>query len=179
VLGVGLGNSVQKHVLPAPHTDSILAVIGEEWGLLGTVTVLFLFMVVAYRGMRIAVSAPDNFARLVASGVTCWITVQALLNFAVITSSVPFTGVPLPFISYGGTSLVITMAALGIVLNISRHTSGEGFARHSTRHGRRNRRPRLSGARDHTSTPAGEDRRPAVKVVAPKSSGRSQARNPG
>lgn len=179
IFGVGLGNGVQKHVLPAPHTDSILAVIGEEWGLMGTAGVLILFMVIAYRGMRITVSAPDNFARLVAAGITSWITIQALLNFAVITSSVPFTGVPLPFISYGGTSLVITMAALGILLNISRHTSGEGFARRSTYHGRRNRRPRLSGARDLAGAPSGEHRKGAVRAIPPRSSGRSQARHPG
>src|SRR5207302_1581929 len=121
LFGKGLGNSVQKYVLPAPHTDSILAVIGEEWGLMGTLTVLLLFLVVAYRGMRISVGAPDTFGRLLAAGITSWIVFQALLNFAVITSSVPFTGVPLPFISYGGTSFIISMSAVGILLNISRH----------------------------------------------------------
>lgn len=145
IFGVGLGNSVEKHVLPAPHTDSILAVIGEEWGLTGTLVVLALFMLVAYRGIQISVRAPDNFSRLLAAGITSWITFQALLNIAVITSSVPFTGVPLPLISYGGTSLIITMAAAGILLNISRHATGEGFARTRSDHRRGHRRTRLSG----------------------------------
>lgn len=173
VFGVGLGNSVQKHLLPAPHTDSILAVIGEEWGLVGSLAVLLLFMVVAYRGMRITVAAPDHFSRLLACGITCWITFQALLNFAVITSSVPFTGVPLPFISYGGTSLIISMAALGILLNISRHTTGEGFARGSTPDRRGNRRARLPGTVDPTSPPTATGRRKtSVRVVTPRGGSR-------
>lgn len=143
LFGQGLGNGTEKAVLPAPDTDSILAVIGEEWGLIGTLLVLALFLVVAYRGMLIASNAPDAFGRLLATGVTSWITFQAFMNFAVITSSVPFTGVPLPFVSYGGTSLVITMAAMGILLNISRHASGAGFAYQGTTNGWRNRRTRV------------------------------------
>lgn len=149
LLGRGLGNSVQKDILPAPHTDSILAVIGEEWGLIGTVVVLLLFIIVAYRGLRISMRAPDNFGRLLAAGITCWITFQALINYAVITSSVPFTGVPLPFISYGGTSLIITMAAMGILLNISRHTSGEALARQYPHHGRGDGRTRVPRVINH------------------------------
>lgn len=149
IFGVGLGNSVEKHVLPAPYTDSIAAVIGEEWGLVGTVVILALFMLVAYRGIQISLRAPDMFGRLLAAGITSWITMQALLNIAVITSSVPFTGVPLPLISYGGTSLLITMAAMGILLNISRHATGEGFARTRTDYRRGHRRSRLSGTGSH------------------------------
>ena len=140
LFGQGLGNSSQKYVLPAPHTDSILAIIGEELGLIGTMAVLVLFLVIAYRGIRIAAGAPDTFGRLLAAGVTSWIIFQALMNFAVITSSVPFTGVPLPFVSYGGTSLVISMIAMGILLNISRHVSGESFARQDLADGWRDRR---------------------------------------
>lgn len=149
LFGRGLGNSTQKYVLPAPHTDSILAVIGEEWGLVGAVAVLLLFLVIAYRGTRIASEAPDTFGKLLAAGITSWITFQALMNFAVITSSVPFTGVPLPFISYGGTSLVITMTGVGILLNISRHAGAKDFGRQSTDNGRGNRRARLSGVVHH------------------------------
>ncbi|MDQ2741491.1 MAG: putative lipid II flippase FtsW [Chloroflexota bacterium] len=151
IFGLGLGNSVQKYVLPAPHTDSILAVIGEEWGIVGTVVVLLLFMAIAYRGVRIALTAPDNFGKLLAIGITSWITFQALLNYAVITSSVPFTGVPLPFISYGGTSLILSMAAIGILLNISRHTAGEALARNNPDHGRGERRSRVSRAGDRAA----------------------------
>jgi cell division protein FtsW len=149
IFGRGFGNSIQKNWLPAPHTDSILAVIGEEWGLLGTMTILALFLVIAYRGTRIALTAPDKFSRLLAAGITSWITFQALLNYAVITSSVPFTGVPLPFISYGGTSLIISMTAIGILLSISRHASGDAFARESTHHGWGDRRTRVPRVVDH------------------------------
>lgn len=164
LFGRGLGNSIQKDVLPAPHTDSILAVIGEEWGLIGTVLVLLLYIVIAYRGLRIAMNAPDDFGRLLAAGITSWITLQALMNFAVITSSVPFTGVPLPFISYGGTSLIITMAGMGILLNISRHGSGEARARQVSIDGRGDRRTRVPRIIDHPApVPAAEPRRERVK----------------
>lgn len=165
IFGKGLGNSIQKDVLPAPHTDSILAVIGEEWGLIGTVGVLLLFIVIAYRGLRISMAAPDNFGRLLAAGITTWITFQALMNFAVITSSVPFTGVPLPFISYGGTSLIITMTAMGILLNISRHTSGESLARQSTHHGRGDGRPRVPRVIDHPVPGRGRRAQPDVSTA--------------
>jgi cell division protein FtsW len=150
LFGQGLGNSAQKYVLPAAHTDSILAVIGEEWGLLGTAAVLLLYTVIAYRGIRITMTAPDDFSRLCAAGITSWITFQALMNFAVITSSVPFTGVPLPFVSYGGTSLIITMAAMGILLNISRHASKESLARYNSDNGRGDRGTRVSRAIDYS-----------------------------
>jgi cell division protein FtsW (lipid II flippase) len=157
MFGRGLGNSAQKFVLPAPHTDSILAVIGEEWGLVGTTTVLLLYVVIAYRGIRITLGAPDAFSRLLAAGITTWITFQALMNFAVITSSVPFTGVPLPFVSYGGTSLIITMTAMGILLNISRHASREGLARFNSDNGRGDRGTRIPRAFDHPALePAGQ-----------------------
>jgi cell division protein FtsW (lipid II flippase) len=156
LFGKGLGNSIQKDVLPAPHTDSILAIIGEEFGLLGTLLVLALFVIIAYRGMRIAMRAPDGFGRLLAAGITSWITLQALMNFAVITSSVPFTGVPLPFVSYGGTSMIIGMAAFGILMNISRHSTGEGFARAHLDNRRGHRRTRLPRVVGHP-TPQGRD----------------------
>lgn len=154
VMGRGLGNSIQKDILPAPHTDSILAVIGEEWGLIGTAAVLCLFMVIAYRGLRVAITAPDEFGRLMATGITSWITFQAMMNYGVITSSVPFTGVPLPFISYGGTSLIITMAAMGILLNISKHASGSVRAKNSNRNRGRDGGSRVPRVIDHPA-PAG------------------------
>jgi cell division protein FtsW len=119
--GVGLGVGRQKFFhLPFPHTDSIFAVIGEELGLLGTIPVVLAFLFFAYRGLRIAWYAPDQFGRLLAVGVTGGITFQAMLNMAVLTSSVPFTGITLPFISYGGSSLISTLAACGVLLNVSR-----------------------------------------------------------
>jgi cell division protein FtsW len=123
VFGEGLGQSRQKfHWLPQAHTDTIFAIIGEELGLIGTVLVLIAFLVIAYRGFRIAAHAPDAFSSLVAVGITSWLVFQALLNVAVVTSLVPFTGLTLPFLSYGSTSLIMCMASTGILLNISRHT---------------------------------------------------------
>jgi len=130
--GVGLGNSVSKYSMPEPHTDSIFAIIGEEWGLLGTGSVLLLFMLVALRGIRVSILAPDPFGRLLAAGLTGSIVFQALLNMAVVSKVVPFTGIPLPFISYGGSSLSISMVAAGILLNISKQTSSVREAHDST-----------------------------------------------
>jgi cell division protein FtsW len=121
-LGAGLGQSRQKFLwLPQAHTDTILAIIGEELGLLGTVGVLLAFAVIAYRGFRIAGRVADPFAALMAVGITSWIALQGILNMAVTTSLTPFTGLTLPFLSYGNTSLMISMIGIGILLNISRH----------------------------------------------------------
>lgn len=120
-LGQGLGNSQQKAVLPAAHTDAIFAVLGEEFGLVGGLVVIGLFALLAYRGFRTAQAAPDTFGMLLATGITAWLTFQALINIAVVTSTIPFTGIPLPFISFGGSSLVTSMAGVGLLLNISRY----------------------------------------------------------
>jgi cell division protein FtsW len=120
LFGVGLGQSVQKYQwLPEAHTDFIFAIIGEEVGLLGTVFVLGLFCVLAWRGYRTALRAPDRFGLLLATGITSWITFQAFVNIAAVTVVLPTTGIPLPFISFGGSSLTITLAAVGLLLNIS------------------------------------------------------------
>lgn len=149
ITGVGLGVGRQKFLyLPFPHTDSIFAVIGEELGLLGTLGVLVLFVLFAYRGIRIAWYAPDQFGRLLATGATCGIAFQAMINMAVLTSSVPFTGITLPFISYGGSSLIATLATCGVLLNISRQTvtaDVQATADSSHHLGRRHRRPHLPG----------------------------------
>ena len=120
--GRGLGDSIQKAgYLPNPFTDGIFAVLGEELGLLGCAAVVFLFVVIAYRGLRIARSAPDSFGSLLACGITCWIVVQAGVDIGSVTDLIPFTGVPLPFVSFGGSSLIATLAAVGILLNVSRY----------------------------------------------------------
>ena len=122
MLGVGLGKSLQKfNYLPEPVGDSIFAIIGEELGLLGCSLILILLAIVALRGLRIVKLAPDRFSRLVATGLAAWIIVQAIVNIAAISGLMPLTGVPLPFISYGGTSLVFLLAGPGILLNISKH----------------------------------------------------------
>lgn len=126
IFGLGPGNGRMKYQwLPAAHTDSIFAVVGEEMGLIGCVALIVLFALLAYRGFRISAQAPDAFGRLVALGITCWITFQALMNMAVVTGTVPYTGITLPFISVGGSSLVACMIGVGILLSISRAANAE------------------------------------------------------
>lgn len=121
LFGVGLGASRQKFSwLPAAHTDAIFAVIGEELGFIGATFVILLFMAFAIRGITIAMRAPDSFGVLVATGITTWVVLQATLNIGVVTTTIPFTGIPLPFISYGGSSLSVTMLGVGVLLSISR-----------------------------------------------------------
>jgi cell division protein FtsW len=120
-LGVGLGQSRQKfNYLPEPVGDSIFAIIGEELGFVGSVATVLLFLFVVWRGLSIASHAPDEFGRLLAIGITSWIGLQAIFNIGAITGIMPLTGMPLPFISYGGTSLAFSLAAMGLLLNISR-----------------------------------------------------------
>ncbi|NLL48971.1 MAG: putative lipid II flippase FtsW [Firmicutes bacterium] len=121
LFGLGLGNSKQKFsYLPEHHTDFIFAILCEELGFLGGITVLLLYLVIAWRGLRIAMRAPDLYGSLLAIGITSMIAFQALLNIGVVTGSLPVTGIPLPFISHGGSSLLISLAGVGILLNISR-----------------------------------------------------------
>ena len=119
--GVGLGESTQKFgPLPAAHTDGAFAVLGEELGLFGALLVIGLFLMLAWRGVRTAMRARDSYGFLLAIGITCWLSYQALINVAVITAIIPFTGIPLPFLSYGGSSLLMSLIGVGILLNISR-----------------------------------------------------------
>jgi cell division protein FtsW len=158
--GKGLGQGTQKfnNALPAPHTDSIFAVIGEELGVIGASVVVLLFVALVMRGFRIGQRAVDPFGALLAMGLTLWVAVQALLNIAVMAAVIPSTGLPLPFISYGGSALLVSMTGVGLLLSINRvatlresqnqrrqdgstHTGGWG-----------NRRTRLSRARRRRST---------------------------
>ncbi len=123
VFGVGLGASRLKYGwLPAAHTDAIFAVIGEELGFLGCACLLMLFLILAIRGYRAVLHAADPFGALLATGIVSWIVFQAMINLGGITTAIPFTGVPLPFISYGGTSFCVIMATAGVLVNISRQT---------------------------------------------------------
>ena len=127
-MGQGLGEGRQKlFFLPYPHTDFIFAVIGEELGLIGTLFVLTLFAVVAWRGMRIALSAPDLFGRYLGFGITLMIVFQAQVNMAVVTGLLPTKGLTLPLLSYGGSSLLINMIGIGVLLNLAefRHRKGQ------------------------------------------------------
>ncbi len=122
LLGVGLGASRQKwSYVPNAHTDFIFAIIGEELGLVGTLAVLVLFAAIAYAGIRAARRAPDLFGRYLAGGITLWIVVQALVNIGAVVGVLPITGVPLPLVSAGGSSMLVLLAAVGILLNVAKH----------------------------------------------------------
>lgn len=121
LFGVGFGRSRQKfEYLPEANTDSIFAVIGEEIGFIGASVIIILFLILVWRGFHIAKRAPDMFGRLLALGVTSWIGIQTAINLAAMVALIPLTGIPLPLISYGGSSLIIILSALGILLNVSR-----------------------------------------------------------
>ncbi len=126
ITGLGLGQSRQKTLyMPEPHNDFIFSIIGEELGLIGCLIIIALFVILVWRGIVVAMKAKDVYGSLLAVGITSVIAVQSLINIAVVTGSMPVTGVPLPFISYGGTSLVINLTVMGILLNISRQIEGK------------------------------------------------------
>jgi cell division protein FtsW len=160
MLGLGLGASRQKFgYIPASHTDGIFAILGEELGLVGSLAVLGLFAFLAYRGFRVAMLAPDSFGRVLASGITCGLIFQAIVNVGVVTASLPFTGVTLPFISFGGSSLVVTMASAGLLLAVSRRTMPEDPQEREERREvdhlrRRNRGTRVPGPGRRAKTKA-------------------------
>ncbi len=121
--GVGIGKSRQKYeYLPEANTDSIFAIIGEELGFVGATVIILLFLFLVWRGFRIAKRAPDTFGRFLALGITSWIAIQTVLNLASMVALVPLTGVPLPLVSYGGSSLIILLSGIGILANISRQS---------------------------------------------------------
>lgn len=124
LLGTGLGHGRHSKFLylPERQTDFIFAVIGEELGFIGASVVIFLFIVLIWRGLKVAISAPDTFGSLLAAGIVSGIGIQAIINIGVVTSSLPVTGITLPFISFGGTSLVFNLLGVGILLNISRYS---------------------------------------------------------
>ncbi|WP_227767103.1 stage V sporulation protein E [Zhaonella formicivorans] len=126
LFGVGLGASRQKlFYLPEKHTDFIFAIIGEELGFIGGALILLLFLLFVWRGFKVAITSPDSFSSLLAAGITTMIALQAIINIGVVTGSLPVTGITLPFISYGGSSLIFTMAAVGLLLNISRYSASK------------------------------------------------------
>jgi cell division protein FtsW len=128
ILGIGLGQSSQPGGLYVPNADNdfIFAIVGQELGLVGAVVVVGLFLFFAYRGIRVALGAPDTFGALLAVGITAWLTIQAFINIGVVLLLIPNTGITLPFISSGGSSLVVSFAAVGILLSISRETQARG-----------------------------------------------------
>jgi cell division protein FtsW len=150
-LGEGLGAGKEKFgFLPAPYTDSIFAVLGNELGLIGTLGVVLLFLVIAFKGFRIALVAPDDAGTLLATGVTVWIVFQAWVNMAVVAALVPMTGITLPFISYGGSSICVGLVAVGILLNVGRQSVARADGRASVQgpaRGRGDRRSRQPAPR--------------------------------
>jgi cell division protein FtsW len=155
--GVGIGHSIEKYGwLPEAHTDFIFAIVGEETGLIGTSLVMLGFLVFGIRGYRASLRAPDRFGMALAASITTWITFEALLNMATVTNTLPITGVPLPFFSYGGTALATTLAAVGILLSIARHGSGTALGNNRSSdetfdRWRGNRRAPVPGARGRPS----------------------------
>jgi cell division protein FtsW len=129
VEGLGLGVSRQKFFyIPGAHTDGVFAIIGEEAGFIGAMLVISLLAYLVYRGFRVALNARDDFGCYLAMGIVCWIAFQSLINIGGVTRSIPLTGIPLPFLSYGGSSLVTTMAAIGVLLSVSRYGRDKTFA---------------------------------------------------
>lgn len=123
LFGLGLGHSIQKwRYLPEPIGDSIFAIIAEELGLIGAGFLVILFILLAWRGLKIAKNAPDRFGYLLAGGIISWLFLQAFINIAAISGLIPLTGLPLPLISYGGSAMVVVLAGLGILVNISKYT---------------------------------------------------------
>jgi cell division protein FtsW len=149
--GVGLGEGVQKiFYLPEAHTDMIVAIIGEELGLVGITAVIGAFAAFAYAGFRIALRCRDPFGKRLAAGLTVLVCGQAAINLAAVMGLAPLTGIPLPFVSYGGSSLVVALASVGILLNIALDRAGERRAQLPDRRGG-NRRPRAAVARNRRS----------------------------
>lgn len=128
IFGRGLGQSMQKYLyIPEPYNDYIFAVLAEELGFMGSLVVMLLFLVFIWRGIKVAMNAPDTFGSLMATGITSLIGLQFLFNVAVVTNSIPSTGISLPFFSAGGTSLIFLMFGVGVLLNISRYAKYERF----------------------------------------------------
>ena len=125
--GLGLGASRAKFFyIPESHTDGVFAIVGEELGLIATLTILFLYMLLMFRGFQVARRSRDDFGQLIATGITTWITVQALLNIGGITRTIPLTGVPLPFLSFGSNALAAVLMAMGVLISISRYGADRG-----------------------------------------------------
>jgi cell division protein FtsW len=176
LLGVGLGAGRQKwSYVPNAHTDFIFAIIGEELGLLGTLSILLLFVAFAYAGVRVAQRAPDPFGRYLAGGITVWIVVQALVNIGAVVGVLPITGVPLPLVSFGGSSMLVLLAATGMLLNVARHevwsvrapvlaTTAAG-ERRGRRAGRAPTRPARGGPGDRRGGPPVNRGRPAAATT--------------
>jgi cell division protein FtsW len=174
IFGVGLGQSVQKaNYLPEAHTDMIFAIIGEELGLVGAALVIGAYAAFAYAGLRVALRCRDPFGKRLAAGLTLLVCGQAAINLAAVMGLAPLTGIPLPFVSYGGSSLVVALAAVGILLNIAVDRGGEATARVRDR-GRRDGRSRAAVDRRRRSAARARRQRDVRRVAGSR---RSAARS--
>ena len=166
-MGVGLGASRQKwQYVPNAHTDFIFSILGEELGLFGELVVLVAFGALIFAGVRIAANAKDVFGRLLAAGIVSWFGLQTLINLGAVTGLLPITGVPLPFLSYGGSSLVVSLAAVGALVNIARASArapARGSARAPARATSGRPEPRRRGRAEPTPPTRGGWRRPPVR----------------
>ena len=165
IFGEGLGQSVLKaNYLPEAHTDMIFAIIGEELGLVGATALIAAYAAFAYAGFRVALTCKDPFGKRLAAGITTLVCGQALINIAAVMGAAPLTGITLPFVSYGGSSLVVGLAAVGILLNIA-GDDGRATARSDVSdRNRRNRRPRAPGARSGGGASRSRRRRDVRRV---------------
>ena len=165
LLGRGLGNGIEKiHYLPEAHTDMILGVIGEELGLVGVAGVIAAYAVFAYAGLRLALTCRDPFGKRLAAGLTALVCGQAVINLAAVLGLAPLTGIPLPFVSYGGSSLVVQLASVGILLNIAGGHAGAARAQVPDR-GRRDGGTRPAGARGRGSAEGARRERDVRRVA--------------
>jgi cell division protein FtsW len=156
LFGRGLGQSYQKFgFLPTPHTDSIFAIVGEELGLVGCLVVVVLFGILIWRGFKIAAEAQDGMGAILAAGIVCWVALETIVNIAMMVGALPVAGNALPFISYGGSSLVVMMTAMGVLLSISRRSDTEAPPRKTRSAG-------MLGDYAPNGTPAGEAKRNAT-----------------
>jgi cell division protein FtsW len=166
LFGVGLGASRQKWMyIPNAHTDFIFSILGEELGLLGELVVLAMFVVLLYSGFRIATRVTDTFGRLLATGIVAWLGLQTLVNLGAVTGVLPVTGVPLPFVSFGGSSLIVTLAAVGILANVGRTAAAEQGASERERTMRRERRRARRALRTEQRTTAKERRQSSAPAA--------------
>ena len=165
--GVGLGEGPQKALyLPEAHTDMIFAVVGEELGLLGSVFVVGCFAAFGYAGFRIALRCRDPFGKLLAAGLTALVIGQAGINLAAVLGIAPLTGIPLPFVSYGGSSLIVLLVSVGVLLNIA--VNERVVQARVPDRGRRDRRPRSAGSRRRGSAPRTRSNGDVRRVARPR-----------
>jgi cell division protein FtsW len=186
LFGVGLGASRQKWMyIPNAHTDFIFSILGEELGLLGELVILAMFAVLLYSGFRISTRVTDTFGRLLATGIVAWLGLQTLVNLGAVTGVLPVTGVPLPFVSFGGSSLIVTLAAVGILANVGRTAAAEQGATERERTTRRERRHARRALRAEQRAASKRLRRPAATTrhvataAAPGSKGQAARRAAG